>query len=708
MSEIQTAIRDHPVVVLCSQTGSGKTTQLAKEMVDTDEHIRVVLTQNRRLAVTSVGSRIASELDVAPGFLVGLRFRGESSASSQTRLDVVTDGTLLAMAKGDPRFTRYDVVIVDEAHAHTVATDMVMGLLKIALENGRSGLKVVIMSATINQALFSEFLPQAFIKEIPGRAHAVRIRYLEKEPSDYDFALVNTIIQVHLTGRAGNILVFVSGQSEIVDIIDKVKRILNEKLEYESVEDSDGEATPGTLVCYKLFGALSAAQQDHTVNSVAPINVPDGSFGRKLIVATNIAETSITLTGVTHVIDSCRAKSKLWNVERECWALKEHWISKAQVAQRSGRAGRTSDGESYIMMTEAAYLRLSDHPMPDMRKGDMVRESLQLLQMGHDPIKFPYINSPAPETINKALGMLVRLGLINSKGEISDRGTKVESFGVDAQLGVALIESVSYGCSDEIISIIAMVEATESSGVFLPPRTGADFEADMQKISDARKTFKYRGSDHLTYLNMYMAWRQACVSHREEAFIFNYHFRVAVFRTADATRKRLLKVLYEAEIETSQVSKHEIASMHGRGCKDYHLILIRCLAAGNYLRVAKRNPATGIYETVPLSIPVGIQSSFKPTAPKSPSNEWVIYGSFDHDPKTGNDTISAVTAISPEYLFNAAPNYWADSEFMPAGHIQDGIAAVVARMTNRDPSDLIGGMPPPALSALANLTTSEG
>ena len=198
----------------------------------------------------------------------------------------------------------------------------------------------------------------------------------------------------------------------------------------QDIEDDDEKAPPGSLVCYELFGALSPAQQDRTIDSVAPENAPDGRCGRKIIVATNITETSVTLTGVTHVIDSCKAKSKLWNVETESWSLEEHYISKAQVAQRSGRAGRTSDGESYVMMTEYGFMQLPHHPTPDILKGDMVKECLQLLALDMNPVTFPYIHPPAPETTAKAMGTLVSLNLIEKGSKLSDRGKMVESLGI--------------------------------------------------------------------------------------------------------------------------------------------------------------------------------------------------------------------------------------------------------------------------------------
>ena len=194
---IISAIKNNQVVILVGQTGSGQTTQVAKELVDQDLGIRVVLTQNGRRAADSVAGRIASELDVRPGTLVGLKYRGQSLTSASTRLDVVTDGTLLAMAKYDPSFQRYDIIIIDEVHAHTIATDFVMGLAKTALkDNPKSKLKVVIMSATINQEMFLSYFPGARLQEVPGRAFAVRTQYLEDEPQSG--AMTDAIVQAPL------------------------------------------------------------------------------------------------------------------------------------------------------------------------------------------------------------------------------------------------------------------------------------------------------------------------------------------------------------------------------------------------------------------------------------------------------------------------------------------------------------------------------
>jgi pre-mRNA-splicing factor ATP-dependent RNA helicase DHX15/PRP43 len=659
----------------------------------------VVLTQNRRLAADSVASRIASELDVYPGTLVGLKHSGQDLTTASTRLDVVTDGMLLAMTKSDPGFQKYNIIVIDVAHGHSIATDLVMAFAKLALAKN-SKLKIVILSAIINRALFLSYFPGAILQDIPGRVSAVKRLYLKNDASSVNGVLVKFILQAHVTGRAGNILVFVSGEREINDTIQSVRAALKAKFGKEE-GDSAGR---GKLECYPLFGALPDDEQYHTVNSVPPLNGSDGSFGRKLIVATNTAETSVPLTGVTHVIDSGKAKSKLWDPETESWSLEEHYISKSEVAQRSGRAGRTRDGESYLMMTEYGFTQLPDHPTPDILKGDMVRECLHLLIRGMNPVMFPYINPPASETIAKALGTLASLNLVDEGVKLTDRGKMVESFGIDPQLGVALIESVKRQCSDEIISIAAMIEATEVMNVFI-----ASDDKDMKaKILEARAYFRYPGSDHLTLFNIYMAWKQACVDDCVEDFLRTRCLRKSVLEAADASRMRLLRILLNAQIPSSAVSKGQIATLHGQGRngKDFYLTVLRCLAAGNYLRVAKRNPATKKYETVPLRQEVSLQFNHNHSDADS-SNEWIFFNTFYDQPGDKiSKTIRVVTAIAPEWLFSSASHYWSGAEFMPSGHIQDGIVEVLARMTGMDPAGFHGGMPDPPSADLATGTDS--
>jgi hypothetical protein len=213
------------------------------------------------------------------------------------------------------------------------------------------------------------------------------------------------------------------------------------------------------------------------------------------------------------------------------------------------------------------------------------------------------------------------------------------------------------------------------------------------KISAARSYFRYPGSDHLSLLNVYMAWKQACVDNRTDEFIRDQCVRRSVLRAADASRKRLLPILRDAEMATSAFSKHEIPSMYGQNRRDFYGTLLRCLAAGSFLRVAKRIPKeTKKYETVPLREEVELKYDGNFSSDKT--SDWVIFNAYYDQPGDKvRRAIRTVTAIEPEWLFSANPTYWSDPEFMPPGHIQDGIVEVLARMTGIDAGSFRGGMP---------------
>lgn len=316
----------------------------------------------------------------------------------------------------------------------------------------------------------------------------------------------------------------------------------------------------------------------------------------------------------------------------------------------------------------------------------MVQECLQLLARGMNPVTFPYINPPASETVAKAMGTLASLILIEKGITLTDQGNMVESFGIDAQLGVALAESTGWQCSDEIIAIAAMVEETDVKDVFISSPLD---KKEQKRLLDARARLKYPGSDHLTLLNIYMAWKQACVDNRVDEFVHEMCLRKSVLEAADARRKILLTIMLDAH--------GQITTLHGQGRegKDFYLTLLRCLAAGNYLRVAKRNPETGKYETVPNCQEVSLEFDHNHSGADS-SNEWVFFhASYDQPGDNNGQTIRTVTAIAPEWLFSSAIAYWSDPEFMPPGHIQDGIVEVLVRMTGIDASNFYGGMPDP-------------
>jgi pre-mRNA-splicing factor ATP-dependent RNA helicase DHX15/PRP43 len=542
----------------------------------------------------------------------------------------------------------------------------------------KDDLKIIIMSATIDATLFTDFFPGSVLETVSGREHKVLVSYLA-EAVDSDHAIstiVDTILQVHLKERAGNILVFASGVGDIHKIISRVEMALGEgpNARFDASE-------MGPLTCYPLHATLSPEEQDEAVESVAP-GPRNGLLGRKLIVATNIAETSITLTGVTHVIDSCRVKSKIWNPRNESWSLRELWVSKAVAKQRAGRAGRTREGMAWRMCTEADFLeQLEEHSVPAILESDMLSEYLHILKMGRSPLNFPFMVAPASETIVKAQGLLFQLGAVDARGQLTPRGEEITQLPVDVYSAVVLLSSPDYGCSDEMLSLVSMIEASEGgSHVFVNAITD-EMKKQLAKI---KAKYRHPTGDHLTLFNIYMAWRSACLAGTADEFVRENMLLGTVLKTADRTRKQLLSILYKHK------SWKLLRMLSNK--PDYYVSMLKALATGNYLRVAKRQSESQprAYDIARTSAPVMLTASTSLGTP-SDLNEWVIYNEFNIS--GAKREIRLVSAIAPELLIATAPAYWSDLEFLPNGHIKDKMVKVLANMTNMDESVVRGGMP---------------
>lgn len=559
----------------------------------------------------------------------------------------------------------FGVVIIDEAHEHSASADILLGHLK-GLLNERANLKLIIMSAAINTALFTNYFQQAVVEKVSSRRYRVTVNYLDHPPSHIITEIVNIIVYVHLTQMPGDILVFVTGKGEISKVIKAAHQAFSDgRFDQESM---------GPLKFYRVHGDIPMKAQVQAIKAPQPQN-RDGKLGRKVIVSTNSAETSLTIEGVTHIIDSCRAKLNMWNPRTESWRLLEQPVSKASILHRQGRAGRTSEGMAWLMCTERGFHEsLIEHSVPQFLQGDMLSECLTIMMLGHDPISFDYIVAPAPETIVKALEILLQLGAIDEDGKLSPRGEELAAIPTDVYAALTLLESQKFGCSAEILSILAMVEATSkgsSAFVYVDPE---DYDTeDYNKITASKLHFQHPSGDHLTLFNIYMAWRAA--SHEgkkvEHEFLVNNMLDGTVLRNADNLRLHYLDAMQK--IESDSWSHCELK----KDDPNYYTRILQALAAGHYLKAAKRNHSSNVYQLVRSGMDVifhednSLDSSNK-------QNEWVIYNKCFDDGSHKN--LRVVSTIKPELLVAAQPDYWWDAEFLPQGHIKDGLLQTLANM----------------------------
>ncbi|XP_054721119.1 putative pre-mRNA-splicing factor ATP-dependent RNA helicase PRP1 isoform X2 [Uloborus diversus] len=448
-------LKKNQIMVLVGETGSGKTTQIPQWCVEflRESGIRrgVACTQPRRVAAMSVAARVAEEMDVMLGQEVGYSIRFEDCSSMKTILKYMTDGMLLREAMSDPLLEAYGVVLLDEAHERTLATDILMGVLKQVVSR-RADMKIVVMSATLDAGKFQNYFDNAPLMTVPGRTHPVEIFYTPEPERDYLEAAIRTVIQIHMCEETeGDILLFLTGQEEIEEACKRIKREL----------DNLGPDV-GDLKCIPLYSTLPPNLQQKIFEAPPP-NKPNGAIGRKVVVSTNIAETSLTIDGVVFVIDPGFAKQKVYNPRIRVESLLVSPISKASAQQRAGRAGRTRPGKCFRLYTEKAYkTEMQDQTYPEILRSNLGTVVLQLKKLGIDDlVHFDFMDPPAPETLMRALELLNYLQSLNDEGDITDLGAVMAEFPLDPQLAKMLISSCDYNCSNEILSITAMLSDHE-------------------------------------------------------------------------------------------------------------------------------------------------------------------------------------------------------------------------------------------------------
>ncbi|TKR77701.1 hypothetical protein L596_018623 [Steinernema carpocapsae] len=620
-------------ITLVGETGSGKTTQIpqwcaewvkAKFGQAGGRKLMVACTQPRRVAAMSVATRVAEEMDVELGVEVGYSIRFEDCVSDRTVLKYCTDGMLLREAMNCPLLDGYKILLLDEAHERTLATDILMGLIKEIVKQ-RDDIKIVIMSATLDAGKFQNYFENCPLMTVPGRTFPVEIFYTPEPERDYLDAAIRTVTQIHMCEEVeGDLLLFLTGQEEIEEACKRIKR------EIDNMGDQVGE-----LKCIPLYSSLPPNMQQRIFDS-APPNKPNGQISRKCVVSTNIAETSLTIDGVVYVIDPGFSKQKVFNPRIRVESLLVCSISKASAMQRSGRAGRTKPGKCFRLYTEKAYKNeMQDQTYPEILRSNLGTVVLQLKKLGIDDlVHFDFMDPPAPETLMRALELLNYLGAIDDDGELTDLGSLMAELPLDPQLAKMLIASTELNCSNEILSIVAMLSVPQC---FVRPN-------EMRRQADeAKNRFAHIDGDHLTLLNVYHAFKQ---NHDSPQWCFDNFINFRSMKNADDVRNQLARVMDKFNLKRVSTDFKS---------KDYYLNIRKALVAGFFMQVAhlERN---GHYITVKDNQLV----SLHPSTVLDHKPEWALYNEFV---LTTKNFIRTVTDVRPEWLLHMAPQYYDFSTF---------------------------------------------
>ncbi|CAE6475522.1 unnamed protein product [Rhizoctonia solani] len=605
------AVRDHQILIVVGDTGSGKTTQMTQYLAEEGfaDHGKIGCTQPRRVAAMSVAKRVAEEVGCRLGQEVGYTIRFEDCTSPETKIKYMTDGMLQRECLVDPDMTAYSVLILDEAHERTIATDVLFGLLKKSAKR-RPDLKIIVTSATLNAEKFSEYFFKCPIFTIPGRTYPVEILYTKEPESDYLDASLITIMQIHLSEPPGDILLFLTGQEEI----DTACQILYERMK------ALGPQVPELLIL-PVYSALPSEMQSKIFDPAPP-----GT--RKVVIATNIAETSITIDGIYYVVDPGFVKQNAYDPRLGMDSLVVTPISQAQANQRAGRAGRTGPGKCYRLYTEVAFRNeMLPSPIPDIQRQNLSHTILMLKAMGiNDLINFGFMDPPPAQTLLTALEQLYALSALDDEGLLTRLGRKMADFPMEPPLAKMLITSVDLGCSEEILSIVAMLSV---QNVFYRPK-------EKQAQADSKKAkFHQPEGDHLTLLTVYNGWKTSKFSN---PWCYENFIQARSMRRAQDVRKQLLGIMDRY--------KHDIISSG----KDYNRVR-RAICSGFFRNAAKKDPQEG-YKTLVEGTPVYIHPS---SALFNRNPEWVIYNELL---LTTREYCHTVTAIEPKWLVEVAPQFF--------------------------------------------------
>ncbi|ETV82423.1 hypothetical protein H257_05063 [Aphanomyces astaci] len=620
--EILYAVETSSVVILAGETGSGKTTQTPQYLYRA-KFGKIAVTQPRRIAAITVAERVASEMGVRIGGEVGYAVRFEEKWDPErTGIKFLTDGMLVRETMLDPLLSHYNVIMLDEAHERNLETDILLGLIKKILKK-RPDLRVIVASATLHVESFVRFFSSvkhdANVKQpvvsiaVQGRQFPVDVLYLQEPAANFEQKAIDTVLAIHEREAPGDILVFLPGQDEIDHVVQRLSQMASR-----------------TLLPLAFYGSLPVHVQQ-AVFELPPPHI------RKVIVATTIAETSVTIPGVVYVVDSCFVKLPFYNPLTGIEALVTTVESKAAAKQRAGRAGRMRPGKCFRLVTEATYRKsFQKHTIPQIQRTNLAPIVLHLLSMGiQDIVHFDFLSPPTPEALIRALEVLYSLGAISKDCQLVEPlGAHMAEFPVDPFMSKMLLSSFEFGCTEEALTIASMLSVDD---IFIHPRSSKERQL---KVKEAVAGFAHQQGDHVTYLHIYKEFLENDLS-RSWCDEHCLHHRILM--RATEIRKQLHRY----------VKRFATADRTIQSCGDNIQPVLQCIVAGYFANAAKLH-GSSTYRTIKDGRivhvhPTSVLNSFI----RSP--EWVLY---HQSVLTDKEYVREISSIDPRWLVTAAPEYY--------------------------------------------------
>uniref|UniRef100_A0A1Y1LTH7 RNA helicase n=2 Tax=Photinus pyralis TaxID=7054 RepID=A0A1Y1LTH7_PHOPY len=613
-------IRRHNTLIILGETGSGKTTQIPQYINSArlQNNGKIAITQPRRVAAISVAMRVAQEIGDSGGVgeTVGYTVRFEDVTSPRTKIKYLTDGMLLREAMVDNLLMEYTFVILDEAHERTIHTDVLFGIVKQAqkarAEKKLRPLKILIMSATMDVDHFSEYFNNCQAVYLEGRTYPVNVYYTLTSHEDYQTACVATFFKIHRQAPWDHdVLIFLTGQEEIEAVAQQI-RILS--------RDPDVSG-PSVKVC-PLYASQPTTQQI-TVFQPAPENT------RKVVIATNVAETSITISGIRFVIDGGMVKARTYHPATGLDMLKVQRISQEQSWQRTGRAGREAEGYCYRIYTRAQYELLQKSTIPEIQRANLSTVVIQLLALGIHAANFDFMDKPPKDCVLAAFEQLKLLGAVESveSSSLTPLGKKMVQFPLDPRFSKVILSAQEYECLEEILTIVALLSG---EAIFLNP------SSKREQATTSRQKFLSPYGDHITLLNAFRVYRNLG-SNSQRSWCHEHYINMRNISYAAQVRTQLLEVCQRLKLPVVS-------------CGNDVEPIRKCLLTGLFMNVAELHKEKQ-YITLDKRQVVNIHPSS------------VIHGQqpkfvlFTEVVQTSKCYLRGLTTVESQWLYDIVPDY---------------------------------------------------
>ncbi|KAJ3379990.1 hypothetical protein HDU84_006254 [Entophlyctis sp. JEL0112] len=639
--ELLAAIEEFQVLIIVGETGSGKTTQIPQYLHEagyTKNGKKVGCTQPRRVAAMSVAARVAEELGTKVGSEVGYSIRFEDCTSEKTVIKFMTDGMLLREFLTEPDIASYSCLMIDEAHERTLHTDILFGLVK-DIARFRKDLKLLISSATMDAKKFSQYFDDAPIFNIKGRKFPVATYYTAAPEADYLAAAITTIMTIHVKEPPGDILLFLTGQEEI-ESAEQSLLLITKQL---------GSKISEMKVC-PIYSTLPTEKQ-------AEIFEPTPPGVRKVVLATNIAETSLTIDGIVYVIDPGFCKQKSFNPKTGMESLVVVPASRAAANQRKGRAGRVQPGKCFRLYTKWAYENeLDESTIPEIQRTNLGNVVLLLKSLGiNDLLNFDFMDAPPVDTLKKALEQLYALGALNARGELTKLGRRMAEFPTDPMLSKTLIAAEQYQCTEEVVSIISMLST--GNAIFYKPKSEA------VQAEQARKNFFRPGGDHITLLAIWNAWVETNYS---IVWCRENYIQLRSMKRAQDVREQLVKLMERTEVPlVSNPDPGNTIPIRKAITSGFFYNTARLQRSGDSYRTAKHNQTVMVHPSSSMYVGnAGAGAGAPPRAGAKELAQWELYHELVY---TNREFMRQVIEIQPDWLLEVAPHYYKPGELEEDG-----------------------------------------